>query len=149
MMICSPDVVRLNDCEQRHLRRVVFAAKSTQRDVLRASIVLLAADDTPNARIAAHLRIQVDTARKWRHRFCDKRLEGLKDLPRCGRPRQFTAGEVAGVKALACELPAETGTPLSRWSCPELAYEAVARGLLVSVSASTVRRWLAADAIKP
>jgi transposase len=148
-MRCSPYVVRLNDSEKDHLHRVVAAAKSPQRDVLRANIVLLAAADTPNARIAASLGIDEDTARKWRRRFCDKRLEGLRDLPRPGRPRQFTAAEVAQVKALACELPAETDTPLSRWTCTELAYEAVARGLVVSVSASTVRRWLAADAIKP
>jgi transposase len=148
-MRCSPYVVRLNDSEKDHLRRVVAAAKSPQRDALRASIVLLAAADTPNARIAAHLGIDEDTARKWRRRFCHKRLAGLRDLPRSGRPRQFSAGEVASVKALACELPAESETPLSAWSCPELAREAVARGIVCSVSATTVRRWLHEDAIKP
>jgi DDE superfamily endonuclease len=56
---------------------------------------------------------------------------------------------VVTVKALACELPAETGVPLSRWSAPELAVEAVARGVVESISASTVRRWLAGDALKP
>ena len=56
---------------------------------------------------------------------------------------------VVTVKALACELPAETGVPLSRWSAPELAVEAVARGVVGSISASTVRRWLASDALKP
>ncbi|MDH6706557.1 hypothetical protein P3T27_003284 [Kitasatospora sp. MAA19] len=49
---------------------------------------------------------------------------------------------------MACQLPAEAGTPLSRWSCPELAREAMSRGI-ASVSASTVRRWLDQDAIKP
>jgi hypothetical protein len=53
------------------------------------------------------------------------------------------------VKALACELPADTGLPLAKWSCPDLAAEATRRGVVASVSASTVRRWLAADAIKP
>jgi hypothetical protein len=56
---------------------------------------------------------------------------------------------VVGVKALACELPAESGVPLSRWSAPELAVEAVARGIVDAVSASTVRRWLAEDVLKP
>jgi hypothetical protein len=56
---------------------------------------------------------------------------------------------VAEVKALACELPAQAEVPLARWSCPELAREAVARGVCERVSASTVRRWLAADALKP
>jgi hypothetical protein len=56
---------------------------------------------------------------------------------------------VVQVKALACELPAESGVPLSRWSAPELVVEAVARGVVESISASTVRRWLAGDVLKP
>ncbi|MGW3660939.1 IS630 family transposase [Streptomyces sp. NPDC005151] len=39
--------------------------------------------------------------------------------------------------------------PLSRWSCPELAREAVTRGIVPFLSASTVRRWLKTDALKP
>jgi hypothetical protein len=57
--------------------------------------------------------------------------------------------QVAQVTALACQLPAHVGAPLSRWSCPELAREAVAQNVTESVSAATVRRWLARDAIKP
>ena len=49
---------------------------------------------------------------------------------------------------MACALPAEQDVPLSRWSCPEIARELAAR-CHVAVSASTVRRWLAADALKP
>lgn len=64
-------------------------------------------------------------------------------------PATFTALQVAEAKALACRLPAETGTPLARWSCPELAAELTARGITGPVSASTVRRWLGQDALKP
>jgi hypothetical protein len=71
------------------------------------------------------------------------------DQPRCGRPRIFPATAVAEVKALACELPARTGMQLARWSCPELAEQARLRGIVEQVSPSTVRRWLAADALKP
>ncbi len=148
-MISSPYVVRLNDSEKDHLQRVVAAAKSPQRDVLRASIVLLAAADTPNAHIATELGIDEDTARQWRRRFCDKRLKGLRDLRRSGRPRHFSATQVASVKALACELPTESEVPLAKWSCPELAREAIGRGIVCSVSPTTVRRWLRQDAIKP
>jgi hypothetical protein len=56
---------------------------------------------------------------------------------------------VVQVKALACELPAETDVPLSRWSAPELAVEAVSRGIVAAISPSTVRRWLTTDALKP
>ncbi len=54
-----------------------------------------------------------------------------------------------GVKALACELPARLGVPLSRWHCPDLARRAVEQGLVASISDTTIWRWLSADAIKP
>jgi len=56
---------------------------------------------------------------------------------------------VAEVKALACELPAERGVPLSRWSSAEIAREALRRGIVAEVSGATVWRWLAEDAIRP
>ncbi|HZV73327.1 MAG TPA: IS630 family transposase [Conexibacter sp.] len=72
----------------------------------------------------------------------------MRGLGLGGRGR-FPPGEIAEVKALACELPATTGRPLSRWSAAELAREAVARGIVCSVSGTTVWRWLAEDAIRP
>jgi len=53
------------------------------------------------------------------------------------------------VKALACSLPHESGLPLSRWSCHDIASEAVGRGIVASLSGATVWRWLSADAIRP
>ena len=53
------------------------------------------------------------------------------------------------VKALACELPATSGVPLSRWSCAELAAEVVARGVVAEISRSTIWRILDSDAIRP
>jgi DDE superfamily endonuclease len=55
----------------------------------------------------------------------------------------------AEVIRLACELPAESRVPLSRWSSSELAAEAVARGICEQISGVTVWRWLSEDAIKP
>jgi transposase len=115
----------------------------------RARIVLLAADDVTNADIGRRLGVDADTVSKWRKRFVTEGLAGLKDRPRSGRPRRFPAEAVAGVKAMACQPPAARQVSLSRWSSAELAGQAVAEGLVVSVSASTVRRWLAEDAIKP
>ncbi|MGW0197577.1 helix-turn-helix domain-containing protein [Nonomuraea sp. NPDC003201] len=73
----------------------------------------------------------------------------MSDRRRSGRPPAFTPLQTAQVKALACQLPAETGVPPARWSCPELAREAMQRGIAAFVSASTVRRRLAGDALKP
>jgi hypothetical protein len=56
---------------------------------------------------------------------------------------------VPEVQALACELPAQSGRALSRWSAAELGREAVARGFVCQVSGTTVWRWLSEDAIRP
>lgn len=53
------------------------------------------------------------------------------------------------VKALACELPATLGVPLSRFSVADVAQQARQFGLVATISDSTVWRWLNADAIRP
>lgn len=149
MPMRSPYAVSLTMEQRSELETLSRRVSAPYRQVLRARIVLAAAAGEPNASIARNLAVCVDTVRTWRKRFCAQGVGGLVDRPRDGRPRVFPATVVAEVKALACELPARTGVPLSRWSCPELAVQAQARGILERVSASTVRRWLAADALKP
>jgi hypothetical protein len=56
---------------------------------------------------------------------------------------------VVQVKALACELPSQSGVPLSRYSGSELAREVVQRGIVASISGATIWRWLDNDAIRP
>jgi hypothetical protein len=53
------------------------------------------------------------------------------------------------VKAIACELPATSGVPLSRWSTQEVAREAIARGIVAHISGTTIWRWLSEDALRP
>lgn len=117
--------------------------------VVRARIVLLAARGARNIDIADQVGVCVDVVSRWRKRFCEQGVDGLKDRPRSGRPRIFGSEVVAGVKALACEPPEQRDVPLSRWSSNELAVQVVSEGLVDSISSSTVRRWLHADAIKP
>jgi hypothetical protein len=66
-----------------------------------------------------------------------------------GGPALFPPLQVAQIKALACELPSVHDIPLSRFSCDDIAGEAVGRGIVASVSASTVWRILDSDAIRP
>lgn len=134
---------------RRVLTRRSRGQKTPYRDKVRAQIVLLAARRWSNAAIAVAVGVCVDTVRTWRARFAAQGLAGLADRARSGRPARFTAVQVAQVKALACQLPARAGAPLSRWSCPELAREMVAQGITEAMSASTVWRWLAREAIKP
>ena len=56
---------------------------------------------------------------------------------------------VAAVKALACELPATMGLPLSRFSISEIQHQVVSRGLVASIGETTLWRWLSEDAIRP
>jgi hypothetical protein len=53
------------------------------------------------------------------------------------------------VKAIACELPATSCVPLSRWSTEEVAREVITRGIVEHISGSTLWRWLSEDAIRP
>jgi transposase len=84
-------------------------------------IVLDAARGYSSAEISRRRGVVVDTVRVWRGRYADEGMAELADRHRSGRPPRFTPVQTAEVKALACQLPAETGVPLSRWSCPDLA----------------------------
>lgn len=142
--------VTLAASQRKTLKKRVRGAKTCWRDRLRAQIVLLAARGQPTARIAADLGVDDGTARKWRGRFAELGLAGLQDLPRPGRPRRIPETDRAAAVALACQLPAQTGVPLSRWTGPELAAELTAQGLVSApVSASSVRRILAEHPVKP
>ncbi len=67
----------------------------------------------------------------------------LTDVVRSGAPPRFSAEQVAGIIALACELPADSGLPVSHWTPSELAREAAKRGLVESISPRQVDRFLA------
>ena len=125
----SPYVICLGDGERAELESLSRRAAAPHRLVLRTRIVLLAAGGAGNSEIARRLGICPDTARKWRRRYREKGLDGLCDAPRPGRPRVFPATTVAAVKALACEMPAASGTPLARWTAPELARKAASHGI--------------------
>ena len=144
----SPYQIVLSAGERAVLAARARSVRGPYRDRLRAAIVLAAAAGENNSAIARQLRVCTDTVRKWRCRFAEGRLAGLKDAPRSGLLPVFTATDRAEVIALACALPAESGVPLSKWSGPDLAREVAVR-CGIAVSASTIRRWLARDALKP
>jgi len=56
---------------------------------------------------------------------------------------------VVAVKAIACELPAQLGLPLSRLHIPDIRAEVIRRGLVADISGATIWQWLSADAIRP
>ncbi len=148
-MVTSPFIIVPSAADIDVLTARASSARAEHRQVVRARILLAAAQGQANAVIAVDLGLHVDTVRKWRRRYAAHGLAGLKDLPRSGRPPTFTPVQVAQVKALACTPPAQSDVPLARWSAAELATEAVTQDMVESISAATIGRWLAKDAIKP
>lgn len=114
--------------------------------VLRARIVLLAADGLNNSEIAEELVCDLKTVRKWRGRFHRQRLEGLDDLLRSGRPAVFEASQRQEVFTLATSAPPH---PLGRWTVDLLAEHLVDSGIVPSISRETVSLWLRTADLKP
>ena len=145
----SPFQIVLTAEQRGELERRARAYTGPYHWVVRAKIVLMAADGLANNEIAARLDTSPQVVHRWRKRFFDKGLPGLEDDARSGRPRVFSPSVIVEAKQLACELPATTGVPLSRWSCAELARELIGRGVVAAISAATIWRILISDAIRP
>ncbi|MGQ0712680.1 MAG: helix-turn-helix domain-containing protein [Gemmatimonadaceae bacterium] len=86
----SPYAILLSNEEREHL--VTVAAKYTAPyfEVVRAKIVLYAAEGLENQEIAARLDLPRQIVSKWRKRFYKKRVHGLVDDARSGRPPGFS-----------------------------------------------------------
>lgn len=110
------------------LERRAHAATSPQRDALRARIILAAEDGQTNVAIARRLGVSVDTVSLWRGRFARSGIEGLKDLPRSGRPPTYTPVQRCEMMAVACE-PAPTGDGISGWTLDGLKDQIRRRGI--------------------
>lgn len=117
--------------------------------VQRAKIVLLAHHhpDWNNTQIGREVGCDRQTVRMWKRKWCQEGT--IKDRPRPGAPREFSPLVRAQVVALACTNPSEHGKPYKLWSGEKLAQVAEEKGIVASISPSTIRRWLRADKIKP
>ena len=81
--------IELLEEERKTLEKWVRAFKTERRLVLRSKIILLAAEGLLNKEISQRMEVRQATVSEWRTRFAAKRLEGLQDTPRPGKPRRY------------------------------------------------------------
>lgn len=110
--------VVLDPNEREVLERYVRRRKTAARLALRAGIVLRCADGWTNQQIANKLNVTSGTASKWRGRFARKRLDGLLEEPRVGRPRQIGDDHIEQVVVDTLESTPRNAT---HWSTREMA----------------------------
>jgi putative transposase len=158
----QPTGITLSKRQQNLLEQIVSRPNSPQGLVKRVQLVLSAARGINNTKIAQQLQMNRGTVRKWRGRWSiaasklsaaevsgisDKQLTQmmitiLKDFERPGTPATFTTEQVVQIVALACEDPERSQRPVSHWTPPELALEAIKRGLVEKISRRSVGRFL-------
>lgn len=86
----SPYKILLRAAERTYLEALARKYTSSYREVIRARIVLYAADGLTNDEIANRLDTPRQIVSKWRKRFFEQRLAGLQEQPRLGRPARFS-----------------------------------------------------------
>jgi len=131
--------IDLSEAEERELRAVLRTPSASQQQALRARIVLRAAEGATNTQIAAEAGVSLPTVGLWRRNFVERRLDGLADAPRSGRPRQIDDDEVGRVVAMTLQPPPDGTT---HWSVRRLA-------AATGISPTTVHRIWKEHKLKP
>ena len=129
----------ITESEQASLQALLRAGTTEQRLVMRARIVLAAAQGTANQRIAAQVGVHRMTVLLWRGRFERERMAGLADAPRPGREPTYDRAARDRVIALTLEPPPEGAT---HWSSRAMAAR-------TGISVTTIQRIWAEANLKP
>jgi len=138
-MRIAPTIVLSNE-ERETLTRWSHGRRTPARLVLRAKIVLAAAEGKMNEAIAAELDTSKPTVGRWRSRFARLRLAGIeKDARRPGRKPALSAKTITKILQKTTQ---EKPTNATHWSTRSMAKA-------VGVSKDAVQRIWAAHGLKP
>lgn len=78
-------------CDEREiLEQLSRSFAVAHRDVVRAQTILLLAEGMPVSAVGRKVGRTRRIVHQWGDRFVRKRLRGLEDLPRSGRPPRFS-----------------------------------------------------------
>jgi transposase len=110
--------LELSGDERETLERWARRHTSAQALAMRCRIVLACAEGGNNSEVAARLGLHRETVRKWRNRFAERRLDGLHDEPRPGKPRTIGDDDVERVIVKTLE---ETPANATHWSTRSMA----------------------------
>jgi len=131
--------LELTDVERGELLRLTRRRSVGSALVLRSRIVLACATGSENQEVAEDLGTSEQTVGKWRRRFVEKRLDGIFDEPRVGRPRTVTDDDVQRIVDTTLHERPKASTS---WSSRMLAARA-------GVSPNAVRRVWRAFGLRP
>jgi transposase len=110
--------IELTASERAELEGLASRRRTAQGLARRARIVLAAAEGMESKVIAQRLGADEDTVSKWRRRFAERRLDGLRDEPRPGAPRRIGDDEIAETIRLTLETTPANAT---HWSLRAMA----------------------------
>jgi len=110
-------IIALTPPERTALERMAQPT-SQHRHVQRAKTILMSADGKTYDEICEETGLSRVAISKWKKRFASKRMEGLKDLPRPGKPPKYSHEDVLKIVNTACSKPNE---PYTNWSIRRLA----------------------------
>lgn len=156
----KPTSERLTLTREERDALLAITRKSTapQRLVLRARIILLAADGYPHGFIATKLSISNHTVGKWIRRWSDSNEDEddtrcvedrLADVERPGTPPTYSAEQLAAIVAVACRTPESCGRPIEQWSRRELRDEVIKQGIVEDISQRHIGRILDQCKLQP